>query len=1712
MLIALGGRRRRRWLSEVNSNVLDKPMSVAKDRLTQTFKFLKELNELRNPVPREISGHEKLLWIDEWPVHPFIDVRRGERKEVEEEEDRESELEPLIRIRRADVTKCPKPPRELDEWLKPGWQSTETLVDIFLSRNFPDKVKGSITVAFKDNEQRVVGLKVWTEERAQWLVAERPAVAARKLFEEIHALWTAMQRESDRTELVLGDGILGVSEEAIRYPVLLQRVNLKFDPAGPEFRFDTGTEKVELNRALLRLVPRIEGRIIAQFDKELEATPVEPLGGESTTGFLRRLVQGLFATDGEFHDGERRDALASQPNIRRMPVIFLRARNAGLAATLDHIVEDLANNDTTPPEGLVRIVGVEASEGVGSSNTSSDHEDSRITSGHEPDILFSKPANAEQYEIAARLAKSKAVLVQGPPGTGKTHTIANLLGCLLAQGKTVLVTAHTTKALRVLRGQVDEALKPLCLSVLDSDADSHAQLSRAAQEIASRLSTADSASLRRNAAQLRLKRTKLLGAEQVLQQQLRDARFSEIEEVVIGGEALSPIEVAKRVKTDEQSDAWMPGPIADGVHCPLTDMEVRELYASNAMLAPWDEGQLVVPQPGLAQLVTTADYRLLAAEKAGADLSARTHRQEFWANNDARSLAAQELQQTHHRVKAVATVLGEENLWLQEVLFAGWSGGNLRDTWQDLLSVVDELVSEAGAAHRLIAAHGSELPKEYTLTEVATMLSQITAHLEGGGSLGLKSRVTNRAWHKLLETCSVDIRAPQALDKIRALQAKAQLEINRSRFADRWRRLVECHGGPSFDSFGNAPERTAQGYAPVIQYRLEWRTVVWEPVIEELRAAGFLWEVWLAGYPPVAGAHGELARLQRAASLELAEVVDARVALIRRDELSSALLQQRTYLAAFPQSETASVLLQAQNEWNTELYEEASREVARLGGLSDTYQTRLKLLARIQNLAPAWASAIAQRHEVHGAPHPPGDTAAAWRWRQWHQELERRASVSMSDIQERLSTMQDELRRLATEIIEQETWAAQRERTKLQSQQALMGYVQTIRKVGKGTGKRVPELLRQARLLLATARRAVPVWVMPLSRVYESFDPRETRFNVVIIDEASQSDVTALAALYFGCELIVVGDKEQVTPDAVGQRLDQVQRLIDTNLIGVPNSHLYDGQTSIYDLAETAFGGVVPLREHFRCVPEIIQFSNDLSYNMTIRPLREPMSAAVRPALIAQRVHGFREKKGATNAVEAEEITSLIVACLNDPAYALNESNQPTTFGVISLLGVEQALLIEELLRRRLSPSTFAKHRLLCGNAAQFQGDERDVIFLSMVDGPPEDGQLPNRDAGPKDIYKKRYNVAVSRARNQLWVVHSLDPNTHLQPRDLRRRLIEHARDPQALLLAMELQGQRIDSVFERLVLQRLLAARYRVETQWPVGAYRIDLVVEGKAGRLAVECDGEKWHTQENLQKDIDRESVLQRLGWKFVRIRGSVFFRDPDAAMAPVFVKLDQLGIEPLGAGVAAPDPGGVVERVRRQAETLRTQWQLEKEERNVVEADTLQIRREEPAPPPRKTTDPIHAESPTRPSNGSSPGGKVQAETNPVGSKSSSIRRGPQHVSSVKRPPVAQPANRNSIVVELQNMEAKLRDSRCPKCGDAAYLAINKEGLVLACDKCSKIERVDTGTLQQLVERLQATCFHCASDNLKSVAKSFGNILICQDCGSNNSWLGLSERIRQ
>src|SRR5262249_15920161 len=130
------------------------------------------------------------------------------------------------------------------------------------------------------------------------------------------------------------------------------------------------------------------------------------------------------------------------------------------------------------------------------------------------------------------------------------------------------------------------------------------------------------------------------------------------------------------------------------------------------------------------------------------------------------------------------------------------------------------------------------------------------------------------------------------------------------------------------------------------------------------------------------------------------------------------------------------------------------------------------------------------------------------------------------------------------------------------------------------------------------------------------------------------------------------------------------------------------------DLAQTTFKPVC-LREHFRCVSPIIAFSNQLSYDGKIKPLRDASQIMRRPHVLAHRVaQAIAHEK--VNDEEARTVASLLVAATEQPEY------DGATFGVISMVGEEQAERIDTLLQRYLSPAEYTRRRIQCGNAAQF--------------------------------------------------------------------------------------------------------------------------------------------------------------------------------------------------------------------------------------------------------------------------------------------------------------------------------------------------------------------------------------------------------------------------
>ena len=211
---------------------------------------------------------------------------------------------------------------------------------------------------------------------------------------------------------------------------------------------------------------------------------------------------------------------------------------------------------------------------------------------------------------------------------------------------------------------------------------------------------------------------------------------------------------------------------------------------------------------------------------------------------------------------------------------------------------------------------------------------------------------------------------------------------------------------------------------------------------------------------------------------------------------------------------------------------------------------------------------------------------------------------------------------------------------------------------------------------------------------------------------------------------------------------------------------------------------------------------------------------------------------------------------LNDSRYVNR------TIGVISLLGSAQADFIQSEALNMFGAAALTQIQFACGEASSFQGAERDIIFLSMVADPHNCFALSRLE------HEQRFNVAASRARERMYLVHSVN-REHISSKDLRLNLLSHfydlQEDPKA---SFDERLELCESEFEKSVFTTLHDLGYMVIPQVKVGSYRLDLVIESDGDqRLAVECDGDSYHGPEQWHDDMIRQRALERAGWTFWR-----------------------------------------------------------------------------------------------------------------------------------------------------------------------------------------------------------------------------------------------------
>ncbi|MBB4695035.1 arginase family protein [Paractinoplanes abujensis] len=1331
-------------------------------------------------------------------------------------------------------------PAEGSSWLRVGLPDLPPPVPVpaALRRDVSTPVAESEPTYSGDDEQFTTWRdEVWRPWAHATAEAEKTRVLHRRLFDLMHQL----DMTAATTELVWGHGLLAtvVNGERVLYPLVATPVLIEYEPdrsmitvspAGPS-RLQTDALNGLDDRYLSQLVALAgpAGTLEVDLWNDLERR-------ELFERALGRLGYDRLITDED-----------TRPHIKDVGVLFARPKQRLLRGFLENLRDRLLTGDTEAVGALAAIVA---------------HEPSKLRMpGDEPEqwqrvgerLLMPLPTNEAQESIARRLAQHRNVAVQGPPGTGKTHTIRNLICHLMANGKRVLVVAQKEDPLRVLRDGLPEEIRSLCLAVLGRTTDQLVQLQLAARELSDRAATLDKAAEARRVERL----TGLLEeAERELATALGGLRaIAENEAVtyVIDGAPLSPVEVGVWLRERAATRGGIPDPVSGPP--PFDGSEFARLLELANSLKNADKSAALSPLP-------VADDLPGAAEEAQARAETDELRQQVNA------LAARGLDPTAVRDTNVAAVrddLHDALAWLRRREGA-WTDrlGRLltdphwRTIWSDHVAATEALLAELATLTRSLAGHQVKVPDPYAAEpkRLLAQLGEIRQRFATGRGL---SRLLQSALFRLADEVRVDgepLRTVEDVDVVTAWVRRAQARQRLGGHWSEWRQRLAIADPPG--GWGD-PEVWAGALLAEAGQSLDWDVRHWPALAARL-----------AHLVPQTELDLDPARLAA-----VAELLDAAPAVYDLDARIERQQRIRTELATWPHLAKAWATLDG---WDEEL-----AEVRRLSELRPAALDLRNKLDRLRSQAPEWAAQI----EAGLVPPVSGQACLeAWQWRRaqtWFDEVI--GSVDPAVLAKRVESARDKIRRRTAELVVASAWLEVSRSLDDRRRAALADWTTALRKIGKGTGRTAAAWQAHAQRAMESAVEAVPVWVMSVDRAIEQF-AGGARFDVVIVDEASQADLFALPVLSLAERAVVVGDDQQIGPQLgfVGP----VAGLIHSHLDDVPSAEHFDPESSLYDHAVRRSPERILLTEHFRCVPQIIEFSSRHYYDGKIMPLRadRPAFAPIRtvflPAGVRQQLSGF----GDVNVAEAEALVQQVAAIVRDPRY------DGRTLGVISLLSTSgQANYLLHQLREEIGEDEIQARRLRVGDAYTFQGDERDIVLVSMVvsDNDPKVAAFTKRE------YHRRINVAASRARDQLWIFHSVRPGSLLAD-DARGLLLAYALNLAPAEEVADLAA-RCESDFERDVLGRLTARGFRPIPQFRIGAYRIDFVLGAPDGRrLAIECDGDAYHGPEQWESDMRRQAVLERVGnCVFVRIRGSIFAREPEAAMAPVWQRIAELGITP-------------------------------------------------------------------------------------------------------------------------------------------------------------------------------------------------------------------------
>lgn len=1466
------------------------------ERAFRLFTYLRELTALNLTRVLDLADYDTVLWFSDLPESDACySISSGIRP------DGDSDL--WMDIKKLAEPVCPKPPAVCEGWYSPNKiRNSDNEPSLFESVQLtPVDLRTGDPARYTRLEEHPDIASAW----ATYLVGPwRLWSASHKRWKKHHSYYSSLftleqqiKRLGEAYELVAGFGLLmwlTPNNERIRRHIVVAQVSLKFDPQSGTISLRPSSEGARpiLEYDMLDPDLRPPPDVIKSCEIQVATCDDELWPQGRLSNPLRCWVNSMSDRGSLDESVTPPQTITSHPVVSFAPAIILRRRNRrSLLGLLQGIAERLkASAPVDIPFGVQRLCEI-----VGETDASADvsgSSDSESGNTSDGEIYFPLPSNEEQRLIVKRLRKNRGVLVQGPPGTGKSQTIANLICHLLAEGKRILVTSQTERALKVLQGKLPRELQPLCVTVLGADETALRNMETSVLGINERNTQWEP---ERNAAMIKKLETEVKAARaakataEARLRQLREIEFQEF--VIVDGRYHGTAgSIARRLESERDQHGWIPDAVHEQAVSPLRPEELRQFHAT-LLRIPTDRRQecmrsvcLPTKMPSTEQFIEFArsesDARSTWDSYADARSSDNARTLFSWSVADRQSLRA-EIDNLRTEIAAARHMAPD---WVAKALHDVLSGR--AKLWLDLLTLNEAELRKVGNKFQRALSRELHIPANRDRRILYGDASALLSHLNEGGSMGFWLFRANVVRQTIYITREVRVNGRLCDDTPGIAELVEHLTVERSidLLWENWAMHVQRAAGPLRYQVSELEQnlehlrriKTVSMIGTTLRTMLKDKPGIAEPVwTDDAAVCRFLQEI------RAAEARRLLADAQAAfddARRQLEHVAASQSAHSSVSEMLKALIARdaKAFSAA---RESTLALLADREEWSR----------------------AIEMSSRLRQAAPQFASALESDPKSLIWTVRIEGLNAAWDWsraQSWLHEFLHGKNVD--DTEDEVRMLETKIAHTLAELAAAKAWRHCLSHLTEEQSQHMISWYQAIKKIGKGTGVRADIHRSNARAHMDKCRSAIPAWIMPFYRVAETVGDRPELYDVVIVDEASQSGPEACALLYMAKRCIIVGDDKQISPDAVGIVRAQVDQLMEQYLHDIEIRDSFDVESSLFSQAQIRFGGGrVRLKEHFRCMPEIIRFSNDLCYrDEPLLPLRQFQSKRLDPIVVRHVANGFREGEGGRvrNLAEATAIAEAIVACANNPAYSQK------TMGVISLLGEEQANLIRGLVIARLDAREMEKRELTFGDAYTFQGDERDVIFLSMVAAP----NVRNATLADKKA-ERRFNVATSRARDQVWLFHSVT-TADLNTADIRHRLLSYYLNPEAPP-PLDPDWAKCESKFESIVGRIIHERGYRVIPQFEPfgpGGKRLDFVVEGSASKLAVECDGDEYHSSpEQIHDDLVRQRQLERCQWTFWRLRASEFYANREKAMTSLWRKLADLDIRPRSINDVATEP---------------------------------------------------------------------------------------------------------------------------------------------------------------------------------------------------------------